>query len=97
MRFVFTKLFYFLAALAFIPLVLAWDHPWLRWVALGYNILLLSAAFVESRFCQLPGGLTICRLCDKGVCRDDGTCPVVARLQQQGIPITPVAAEPPTD
>jgi uncharacterized protein (DUF58 family) len=60
-RFVFTKLFYFLAALAFIPLLLAWDHPWLRWVALGYNILLLSAAFVESRFCQLPGGLTISR------------------------------------
>ena len=61
MRFVFTKLFYFLAALAFIPLLLAWDHPWLRWVALGYNILLLSAAFVESRVCQLPGGLTISR------------------------------------
>jgi len=60
-RFVFTKLFYFLAALAFIPLLLAWDHPWLRWVALGYNILLLSAAFVESRVCQLPGGLTISR------------------------------------
>jgi len=60
-RFVFTKLFYFLAALAFIPLLLAWDHPWLRWVALGYNILLLSAAFVESRICQLPGGLTISR------------------------------------
>jgi uncharacterized protein (DUF58 family) len=61
MRFVFTRLFYFLAALAFIPLVFAWEHPWLRWVALAYNILLLSAAFVESRFCQLPRGLTISR------------------------------------
>jgi uncharacterized protein (DUF58 family) len=61
LRFVFTRLFYLLAALAFIPLLLAWDHSWLRWVALGYNILLLSAAFVESRFCQLPDGLTISR------------------------------------
>jgi len=60
-RFVFTKLFYVLAALAFIPLFLAWEHPWLRWVALAYNIALLSAAFVESRFCQLPKGLTISR------------------------------------
>jgi uncharacterized protein (DUF58 family) len=61
LRFVFTKLFYFLAALAFIPLVLAWEHPWLRWVALAYNIALLSAAFIESRFCQVPKGLTISR------------------------------------
>jgi uncharacterized protein (DUF58 family) len=61
MRFVFTRFFYFLVALGFIPLLFAWAHPWLRWVALAYNILLLGAAFVESRLCQLPNGLTISR------------------------------------
>ena len=61
MRFVFTKLFYFLVALAFVPLLFAWERPWLRWVALAYNILLLAAAVVESRFCGLPKGVTISR------------------------------------
>jgi uncharacterized protein (DUF58 family) len=60
-RFVFTKLFYFLVALAFVPLFFAWERPWLRWVALAYNVLLLAAAVVESRFCGLPKGVTISR------------------------------------
>jgi uncharacterized protein (DUF58 family) len=61
MRFVFTRLFYLLAAFAFIPLLLSGAYPWLRWVALGYNALLLGAAFAESRFCRLPKGLVISR------------------------------------
>ena len=61
MRFVFSKLFYFLIALGLVPLSLSWQYPWLRWVALAYNIALLGTAFVESRFCQLPKGLTISR------------------------------------
>jgi uncharacterized protein (DUF58 family) len=61
LRFVFTKLFNFLVALAFIPLSLSWERPWLRWVALAYNVLLLGAAITESRFCRLPKGLTISR------------------------------------
>ena len=61
LRFVFSRLFYFLVALALVPLSLSWEHPWLRWVALAYNILLLAAAFAESRFCQLPKGLVISR------------------------------------
>jgi uncharacterized protein (DUF58 family) len=61
LRFVFTRLFYFLAALALVPLSLSWEQPWLRWVALGYDLLLLGAAFAESRFCQLPNGLMISR------------------------------------
>lgn len=60
-RFVFTKFFYFLVALALIPLSLSWQYPWLRWVALAYNLLLLTAAIVESRLCQLPKGLTVAR------------------------------------
>src|ERR1041385_4378619 len=61
MRFVFTKLFYVLVALALIPLWFSWVFPWLAWVALAYNILLLGAAFAESRFCSLPKGVTISR------------------------------------
>jgi uncharacterized protein (DUF58 family) len=61
MRFVFTKLFYFLVTLGFVPLLLSWERPWLRWVALAYNILLLALVLVESRFCQLPKGVVISR------------------------------------
>ena len=61
MRFVFTKFFYFLIGLGLVPLSLSWQHPWLRWVALAYNVALIGAAVVESRFCQLPKGLTISR------------------------------------
>ena len=59
--FVFSKLFYILIALAFIPLVLSWEYPWLRWLALAYNVALLGTAIVESRLCKLPTGLTISR------------------------------------
>ena len=61
MRFVFTKLFYILVALALVPLLLSWQFPWLRWVALAYNVLLIGGAILESRFSQLPKGLTITR------------------------------------
>ena len=61
MRFVFTKLFYFLVTLALIPLWFSWELPWLRWVALAYNVLLLAAAIAESRFCQLPKELIVSR------------------------------------
>jgi uncharacterized protein (DUF58 family) len=59
--FVFTRLFYFLIALALIPLLFSWQHPWLRWVALIYNVVLLAAAVAESRSCNLPTGVTITR------------------------------------
>ena len=61
MRFVFTKLFYFLFALGLIPLALSWEHPWLRWIAFTYDGLLLAAAVAESRLCRLPKGVTISR------------------------------------
>lgn len=60
-RFVFTKRFYVLFALALIPLSLSWQHPWLRWIAFTYDALLLVAAVAESRFCRLPKGVTIWR------------------------------------
>ena len=61
MRFVFTKLFYLLFALALVPLAFSWERPWLRWVAFAYDGLLLAAAVAESRFCRLPTGVTISR------------------------------------
>lgn len=61
MRFVFTKLFYFLLALAFVPLALSWGRPWLAWVALSFDILLFIVAIVDARTSRLPPGLRIWR------------------------------------
>jgi uncharacterized protein (DUF58 family) len=60
-RFVFTKLFYVLVALALIPLSLSWQHPWLRWLAFTYDGVLLFLALIDSRMSHLPKGLTITR------------------------------------
>ncbi|HEX7294293.1 MAG TPA: DUF58 domain-containing protein [Pyrinomonadaceae bacterium] len=61
LRFVFSRLFYVLITLGLIPLWFSWAYPWLRWVALAYNVALLGAAIAESRFCGLPKGLVISR------------------------------------
>lgn len=61
MRFVFTKFFYLLLALALVPLALSWTRPWLAWVALIYNAALFGLALIDSRISQLPAGLRIFR------------------------------------
>ena len=61
MRFVFTKLFYLLLALALVPLASSWGRPWLAWVALAYNVALFAAAFLDARLSKLPAGLRIYR------------------------------------
>ena len=61
MRFVFTKLFYLLLALAFVPLALSGGRPWLAWLALGYNVLLLAVAVIDARLSKLPPNLRIYR------------------------------------
>jgi uncharacterized protein (DUF58 family) len=60
-RFVFTKLFYILFALALIPLSLSWQNSWLRWLALGYDLLLIGLALIDSRISQLPKQVAITR------------------------------------
>jgi len=60
-RFVFTRLFYFLVALAFIPLSLSWGRPWLRWMAFAYDATLLLIAVIDSRRSRLPASLRISR------------------------------------
>src|SRR6185503_15852170 len=61
MRFVFTRLFYLLLVVGFIPLSLAWGRPWLRWVTLGYDLLILLAAYVDARISLLPSSVRIAR------------------------------------
>jgi uncharacterized protein (DUF58 family) len=61
MRFVFTKLFYLLVAASLILLSLSWGRPWLRWVALGYDIALIALAIIDARRSQLPKGVRITR------------------------------------
>jgi uncharacterized protein (DUF58 family) len=60
-RFVFTRLFYFLLALGFIPLSLAWGRPWLRWMAFSYDVTLLVVAVIDARRSRLPASIRISR------------------------------------
>jgi uncharacterized protein (DUF58 family) len=60
-RFVFTKLFYLLVALGFVPLSFSWQRPWLRWLAFGYDVCLVIVAVIDWRTSQLPKGLSISR------------------------------------
>jgi uncharacterized protein (DUF58 family) len=59
MRFVFTKLFYVLLAVGFIPLSLSWGRPGLRWATLFYDIVLLTFAFVDARLSPWPKGVRV--------------------------------------
>ncbi len=61
MRFVFSKLFYLLIALGFIVLSLSWGRPWLRWIALAYDVALITLAIIDARRSQLPKGVLITR------------------------------------
>ena len=61
MRFVFTKLFYLLIAASLIVLSLSWGRPWLRWVALVYDVGLITLAIIDARRSQLPKGVRITR------------------------------------
>ena len=64
MRFVFTKLFYVLLAVGFVPLSLAWGRPGWLWAAFGYDALLLLATFIDARTSRLPAGLSLKRSFD---------------------------------
>src|ERR1044071_1115887 len=61
MRFVFSKLFYALLTLGFVPLSLSWGRPALRWATLAFDAALLVAAFVDSRLSPLPAGVEVTR------------------------------------
>ena len=61
MRFVFTRLFYALMAIGFIPHSLSRGRPRLRWVAIAYDIALIIVAVVDARTSRLPAGVRIAR------------------------------------
>ena len=61
MRFVFTKRFYALVALGFVLLSLSWGRPWLLWLTVLFDVVLLIVAFLDSRASRLPEELEIVR------------------------------------
>lgn len=61
MRFAFTRLFYALLLLGFVPLSLSWNRPVLRWLTVLYDAALLLAAIIDSRLSPLPSGVRISR------------------------------------
>lgn len=66
MRFVFSRRFFILVAIGFVPLSLSWNFPELRWLVLAYDVLLVLLALADwliSR--KLPEGFAIRRVIEK--------------------------------
>ncbi len=66
MHFIFSRLFFILLAVGFVPLSLSWNAPWLRYAVLVYDVLLVALALVDyfvSR--DLPEELTATRQFNK--------------------------------
>ena len=61
MRFVFTRRFYLLLALGFIPLSFSWTRPWLQTLVFIYDVMLIAIALVEVRLSRLPETVHITR------------------------------------
>jgi uncharacterized protein (DUF58 family) len=73
MRFVFSRRFYILLILGFIPLALSWNLPFLRTMVFGFDIFLLIAAIVDyfiSR--KLPEDFSVTRSFEKRFAIGDG-------------------------
>ena len=61
MRFTFSRRFYFLLALGFVPLALSWGRPSLRWTAFAYDAALLLTAVIDAHLSRLPAGVRVSR------------------------------------
>jgi uncharacterized protein (DUF58 family) len=59
MRFIFSRLFYVLLAVGFVPLSLSWGRPMLRWVALTYDLALIAFAIFDAVNSKLPARVRI--------------------------------------
>ena len=59
MKFVFTRLFYVLLAIGFIPLSLSWGRPALRWATFAFDAVLLLAAIIDARASVWPAGVSL--------------------------------------
>ena len=58
-RFVFTKLFYALLAVALVPLSLSWGRPMLGWLALTYDLVIVAVAVFDAWNSKLPQAVSI--------------------------------------
>jgi len=61
MRFVFTRRFYLLLILGFIPLSFSWTRPWLQTLVFIYDVLLVVVALIDVRLSRLPETVKITR------------------------------------
>ena len=61
MRFVFTKTFYALLLLGFVPLSLSWANPTLKWLTVLFDMGLLLLAVVDANLSRLPAGVVVAR------------------------------------
>ncbi|MDX6384913.1 MAG: hypothetical protein QOK48_2486 [Blastocatellia bacterium] len=59
MRFTFTKLFYALLAVGFVPLSLSWGRPMLRWLALAYDLGIIALAIFDNANSKLPAKVLV--------------------------------------
>ncbi|HEY3102042.1 MAG TPA: DUF58 domain-containing protein [Pyrinomonadaceae bacterium] len=59
MRFVFSKFFYALLAVALVPISLSWGRPLLAWVAVTYDLIIIAAAVFDAWNSKLPNGVRI--------------------------------------
>src|SRR5712692_3197016 len=59
MRFVFSKLFYPLLSVGFVPLSLSSGRPILGWVALTYDLVIIACAIFDARNSKLSKGVRI--------------------------------------
>src|ERR1700737_3872318 len=59
MRFTFTKLFYALLAVGFVPLSFSWGRPMLRWVALTYDLGLIGLAIFDAANSKLSARVLV--------------------------------------
>jgi uncharacterized protein (DUF58 family) len=60
-RFVFTRRFYLLLALGFIPLSFSWGRSWLQSLVFVYDAALLITALLDVRFSRLPDSVQVTR------------------------------------
>jgi uncharacterized protein (DUF58 family) len=66
MRFIFSRRFYLLWAVALVPLSLSWNVPSARYGVLVYDVLLIAVAIVDYAISRkLPAGLTVVRRLDR--------------------------------
>src|ERR1051325_4208876 len=59
MRFVFTKLFYALLAVALVPISLSWGRPMLAWLAVTYDLVVIAFAIFDAWNSKLAKGVSI--------------------------------------